>query len=326
MMMVRVFPKRKRRSKNPERIKVIKTFWGLNFFLTFLIILFLPGQNYYDNLTLSQGSPRVLASHFSIPHPSPLPKNVTGNTAPLISARAALVVDVPSGVILYEKNKDLRLPPASTTKMMSAQVALGYYQPSKILEVPDIFPNGQNIKLQKGEKLEVETLLYGLLVASANDAAETLAENFPGGRGGFIEAMNRKAQELNLSNTHFVNPTGIDEEGQYTSAFDLFLLAKAVLQNPLLVKIVGTSEIVLYSYDKEFTHPVSNINTLLKQDPRVKGIKTGWTLAAGECFVGLAEENGRQVITVVLGSQDRFGDTEKLLDWVFGNFQWVIPE
>lgn len=302
-----------------------KKILGLDFLLTFLIIFFLPGQSYYDNLRLSWQKPKVFASHFVISPPVPLPKNKTGILAPSLSAKSALVSDVPSGVIIYGKNKDLELLPASTTKIMTALVALDFYQLNQVLEVLGVFSEGQDIKLQKGERLTAENLLYALLVASANDAAETLAANYPGGRENFIEEMNKKAQKLNLLNTHFTNPTGIDEEGQFTTASDLTRLAKIAIQNPVFAKIVATDKFIVYSYDKKFVHPISNINVLLGSVPGIKGIKTGWTISAGECLVGFDEQNGKQIITVVLGSQDRFGETEKLLDWVFGNFNWEAP-
>lgn len=299
---------------------------GLDFLLTFLIIFLLPGQGYYDALKLSWQNPKVFASHFVIPPPAPIPKNKTGVSASSLSAKSVLAIDVPSWVVIYEKNKDLRLLPASTTKIMTALVSLDYYNLEQVLEVLEIFSEGQDIKLQKGERLTAENLLYALLVASANDAAETLAQNYPGGRENFIDQMNQKAKKLSLSNTRFTNPTGIDEEGQFTTASDLARLAKIAIQNPVFAKIVATDKFIVYSYDKKFVHPISNINVLLGSVPGIKGIKTGWTLSAGECLVSFDEQNGRQIITVILGSQDRFGETEKLLDWVFGNFEWTAPE
>lgn len=312
-------------------LKFFKFLWrekicGLNFFLTFSIVFLLPGQGYYETLQLNFREPQVAASHFVIPPPFPIPKNKNGIPAPELSAKSVLVVDLPSWVVMYEKNPNLRLLPASTTKIMTALVALDYYHPEQVLEVPDVFREGQDIKLQKGEKMTVENLLYALLVASANDAAETLAANYPGGRGNFIEAMNQKVASLRLLNTHFVNPTGIDEEGQYTSASDLARLAKIAIQNPVFARIVATDKVVVYSQDLKIAHPMSNINLLLGKVPGIRGIKTGWTINAGECLVGIDERDGRKVITVVLGSQDRFGETEKLFDWVFGNFQWIVPE
>ncbi|MFZ5365942.1 MAG: D-alanyl-D-alanine carboxypeptidase family protein [Patescibacteria group bacterium] len=322
------------KKKTLKEIKNLKKFFlflwkkklsGFNFLLTFFVVFLLPGQGYYDTLRLSWQNPKVQASHFVIPQPFPIPKNRTGAPAPLLSAKSALVVDLPSWVVMYEKNPNLKLLPASTTKIMTALVSLDYYPQEQVLEVPDVFREGQDIKLQKGEKMTVENLLYALLVASANDAAETLAANYPGGRTNFIEEMNQKAKSLKLANTYFVNPTGIDEEGEYTSASDLARLAKSAIQNPVFARIVATDKVVVYSSDSKISHPMSNINVLLGKIPGIKGIKTGWTINAGECLVGIDERDGRKVITVVLGSQDRFGETEKLLDWVFGNFSWETP-
>lgn len=298
---------------------------GLNFFLTTLIIFFLPVQGYYSTLQLNWQTPEVSASHFVIPKPVPYPKNVTGIKSPLLTAQAGLVVDVPSGVVVYAKNENLPLLPASTTKIMTALVALDYYSPEQILEVPLVSWEGQDIKLVPGEKITVENLLYALLVASANDSAQVLTKNFPGGENTFVSKMNEKAKSLFLKNTHFVNPTGIDQDGQYSTALDLAQLAKYALKNPTFAKIVSTQKVAIYSVDQKYVHPMSNINILLGRLPGIKGVKTGWTVGAGECLVGFVEREGKQIITVVLGSEDRFTETEKLVDWVFGNFSWETP-
>lgn len=298
---------------------------GINLFLTTLIIFFLPAPGYYSSLQLNWQPPAVSASHFVIPKPPPYPKNITGVEPPFLTARASLVVDVPSGVVIYAKNENLRLLPASTTKIMTALVALEFFAPDQVLEVPRVSYEGQDIKLIPGEKMTVENLLYALLVASANDAAQVLAKNYPGGETAFVSKMNEKAESLFFKNSHFINPTGIDDYRQYSTAADLSQLAKYALENPTFAKIVATQKVAIYSIDQKIVHPMSNVNILLERLPGIKGIKTGWTVGAGECLVGFIEREGRKIITVVLGSGDRFGETERLIDWVFGNFEWFTP-
>ena len=323
--------KREKTSKKSKNFPLfLKFLWrkkieGINFLLAFLVLILLPARGYYSQVQAIWQSPKVQSAHFVIPPLNPIPKNITGSVAPQLSAKSAIVVDVPSGIILYQKDPGLRLLPASTTKIMTAMVVLEGFLLDQVLEVPDFYKEGQNIELQKGEKLTVESLLDALLVASANDAAEVFAANYPGGREKFIERMNKKAEDLNLFNTHFVNPTGIDEEGQYSSAADLARLAKMAIQNPKFIQIVSTQEMTIYSVDQKISHQMTNINSLLGRIPGIRGIKTGWTEEAGECFVGFYEKDNRQIITVVLGSQDRFGETVQLIDWVFKNFGWEIP-
>lgn len=294
----------------------------LNICLILLALLMLPGFSYYEQVKASYQQPEVLASHFLLPPLPLIAKNKTGILPPNLSAKAILITDVNSAQIILEKGKDERLLPASTTKIMTALVALDYFQKDQIITVPEWFRDGQNVKLQKGETMTFTNLLYCLLVASANDAAETLAANYPGGRVNFIIQMNQKAQDLGLTDTHFVNPTGIDEENHFSSARDMAIMAKTALKNPQFAEIVQTTYYVAYSTDQKFVHPMSNINTLLGRIPGIKGVKTGWTENAGECLVTLSDKDGKQIVIIVFGSNDRFGETEKLLKWVGDNFVW----
>ena len=128
---------------------------------------------------------------------------------------------------------------------------------------------------------------------------------------------------MNIKNTHFTNIIGYDEENNYTTSKDLVQIARFVLQNPLLKKIVSTKEIVVTDTDVTRWYPLKNINELLWKDMGVYGIKTGWTEEAGECLVSYSEQNNRKIITAVMGSKDRFGETESLISWVFKNFEWI---
>jgi len=236
-------------------------------------------------------------------------------------------MDTESAVVLYEKNPDLSLLPASTTKIMTAVVVLENYSLDQILTVGDLEKNGQTIDLLPGERMTVGNLLYGLLVASGNDAAMVLAENFLGGKPAFVKAMNQKAIELNLKNSHFENPSGIDHPNHYSTAIDLARLTSYALKNPVFVQIVNTKKITIWDVSGKIPHYLFNINQLVGDDSGVVGVKTGWTEEAGECLVAHVRKDGRRITTVILGSQDRFGETKRLIEWVFTNFEWeeVLP-
>lgn len=225
-------------------------------------------------------------------------------------------------MVLFAKAADDQIYPASTTKMMTALVAAGHYPLTELLTVSASFSDGVDIGLHPGEQVSVESLLYATLVQSANDAAEVLAASFPGGRDGFVLAMNRKAGDLNLMNTHFLNPTGLDEDGHYSSASDLTRLADHLITNPFLRRIVSTENAVITSSDLADIHPISNVNQLLGKVPGVLGIKTGFTDLAGESLVTLVNRNDHEVIITLMGSDDRFSDAVRLIDWVYTNFAW----
>lgn len=257
-----------------------------------------------------------------IPTPAPYPINKNASSLPEISARSAIIVDVNSSVVLFQKYPNQRLLPASTTKIMTAILALENYRLDQILTVGQVKIDGNSIKLLPGEQMTVENLLYGLLVGSGNDAAEVLAENFPEGKTGFIWAMNQKAQQLQLTNTHFTNPVGYDEEGHYSTAADLAQLTLKAIQNPVFSRMVSTEKLTITDVSGTINHPLKNTNELIGELAEVKGVKTGWTQNAGECLVSLIEKNNEKLISVILASNDRFGETKTLIKWIFENFEW----
>jgi D-alanyl-D-alanine carboxypeptidase len=251
-----------------------------------------------------------------------LPEIKDKSSFPIVSAQAALVVDLDSGVSLYEKDADKKLLPASTTKIVTALVAMEYYPLDKVITVGNIKVDGQKMNLLSGEKISVNDLLYGLLVYSANDAAEVLAQNYLGGRNGFIYAMNQKAKELYLDNSYFSNPAGLDGNGHYSTARDLVRVSWVAMKNPLFSKIVGTKEKTVTSQDGKIVHKLTNINKLLNEEEGILGVKTGWTEEARENLVTYVDRNNRKIMIAILGSQDRFGETKELIDWVFDNYEW----
>lgn len=245
-------------------------------------------------------------------------------TFPIFSAQGVLAVDLASGITLFEKDADKALLPASTTKIVTALVAMGAFDKDDVIEISKIIIEGQKMGLKKGERIKVSDLLYGLLVYSANDAAEALAQNYSGGKDSFVLAMNSFVKSLHLENTNFTNPSGLDGNGNHivSTARDLIRVSTYAMKNPEFAKIVGTKEITVKSADGKIAHKLTNVNELLGKVPGVLGIKTGWTESARENLVTYIERDNHRVMIAVLGSQDRFGETKELINWIFANYSW----
>ncbi|PIZ46712.1 hypothetical protein COY29_06200 [Candidatus Woesebacteria bacterium CG_4_10_14_0_2_um_filter_39_14] len=300
-------------------------------FVFCLLFFFIPSQNFYAVIQATPLPSSTQELDFPLPTVANYPVNLEKTPTLSLTARSLVVVDRDSAALLVGRNENLRVLPASTVKVMTALVALDYYRLDNVLVVGKMEKNGQGIDLIEGEKITVKNLLYGLLVSSANDAALVLAQNYPGGMVGFVKAMNQKAQALNLTHTYFANPTGLDSDPEgnlltdfsYTTALDLARLAATALKNQFLLEIFSTLSITITDVEGKISHQLDNINELLNFLPGMKGVKTGWTEEAGECLVGYTERDGHGIITVVLGSQDRFGETVKLTNWIFDNFRWL---
>lgn len=313
----------------PAIVTKIKQSWWLKrwykFLLLIILILFFlwyPGQNYYS-VTRFGGGLKPWNPLTVRPTPAPYPVNKSGiYPGAEISATSVVVQDAISGVYLFRRASTMQLPPASTTKILTALVVLDAMNLDDVITVGEIKNNGQTIGLVSGERITVENLLYGMLIQSGNDAGYALASAYPGGLDAFIVSMNKKAQELHLSMSHFVNPVGYDDPNQYMTAEDLARLADVALKNKILAKMVGIPQITISDVTHTYFHKLSNVNQLLGRIPGVAGIKTGWTEEAGENLVTLVERGGRRIIIVVLHSRDRFGDSIRLIDWVFGNYEW----
>lgn len=289
-----------------------------------IFFAFYPGQNYYQKLIIL---PKKLNT-ISLPkdlslNPAPYPLVKGTSSLPNLTAKAVVLMDIPSSVVLYEKNGYLTLSPASTTKIMTALVALSYYKTEDILTVRHLEADGSLMGLSIGDKVTVNNLLYGLLINSGNDAALVLADNFPGGKTAFVVEMNKKAFDYNLTRTHFVNVNGFSESGHFTTALDLTRLSGMALQNPLFQQIVSTKTLTVTDITGKKLYHLENVNKLLGKVPWINGIKTGWTNEAGECLVASAQKDGKRLVSVILGSQDRFSETTELLNWGFSNFSWV---
>jgi D-alanyl-D-alanine carboxypeptidase (penicillin-binding protein 5/6) len=255
---------------------------------------------------------------------SPYPVNI-GKQAPALTARGIYIVDLDSMVPLLVKNPDLRLRPASTTKIMTALVALDAFGESEVLTAKNANNAiGKAIHLKSGERVTFENMLYGLLLESGNDAAYALAENYPGGYSAMVETMNEKAKKLGMRDTNFRNVSGVDEFRHETTVHDLAILTSSAMKNTQFSEVVGTKEKEIESLDGTVVHKLVNTNQLLGEVPGVLGVKTGLTELAGESLVTYVERDGHRIVLVMLGSQDRFGETKKLINWVFENHEWRV--
>jgi serine-type D-Ala-D-Ala carboxypeptidase (penicillin-binding protein 5/6) len=249
---------------------------------------------------------------------------------PQISALGAIVLDADSKVVLYEKNSNLKFSTASTAKIMTAITALSKFDLNDILTVKSATDEGSLIGLDVGEKLSFESLLYAMLLPSGNDAALTIAQNYKSGQAEFVKDMNDNALKWHLTKTHFVDPAGLIDEGDYTTPKELAWLAVIALKNPIFAKAVSTKDKTFTSVDGLYGYSVSNLNKLLGIDG-VNGVKTGTTFGAGQVLVTSKLEpaipgNGEKqhgIIIVVMNSKDRFDDTERLLSLVSGNVNYL---
>ncbi|MEK7526124.1 MAG: D-alanyl-D-alanine carboxypeptidase family protein [Patescibacteria group bacterium] len=253
---------------------------------------------------------------------APIPTLGVTDSFPVVSSQGVIAVDIDSGTTLYEKNADQALLPASTTKILTALTALDYFPLEAKLTVERIVVDGQKMGLVKGEEITFENLLYGLLVYSGNDAAEVVAQNYPGGRELFVNAMNMKAKQLHMDNSRFENPVGFDNYNHTSTAKDMVRLARVAIQDPVISKIVATKHITVTDTTGKIAHNLQSTNELLEVIEGVKGVKTGWTQGARENLITLVERNNHKVMIAVLGSQDRFGETKELINWIFANYTW----
>lgn len=241
------------------------------------------------------------------------------SSAPSVSAHSAVLLDAELGTVLYAKDADTRHPMASTTKVMTALVALEQMAPdTQICISPDaIGTEGSSIYLTEGEQLTLEQLLYALLLESANDAAVAIAIGIAGSVEQFAELMNRKAADLGLTDTQFRNPHGLDAEGHYTTAYELALIARAALQNKLILKMVSTRKATIPHDGIDGVRLLVNHNKMLRLYDGSIGVKTGYTKKSGRCLISAAERNGVRLIAVTLNAADDWNDHTALLDYGF---------
>lgn len=243
---------------------------------------------------------------------------VYSENSPSVSARAATLYEPETETFVYTKNANERLGMASTTKIMSALIALESIEPDRLIQVDDraIGIDGSSIYLERGEIMSAEDLIYALMLNSANDAAEALAYEISGSLEGFCAMMNERAEGLGLKNTHFSNPHGLDASEHYSTAHDLAIIAAEALKNPKFKEISSTKIHEITSNLK--TRVLVNHNKLLKMYDGCIGVKTGYTQMTGRSLVGAAERDDLRLISVTIDAPNDWSDHKKLLDFGFG--------
>lgn len=293
---------------------------------------------------------------------SSVPQKNPEYIAPVIKAKSAIAVDLKNGFILYEKNIYDASAIASLTKLMTAVIILEENDLKEVVTVSNHAAStpGSKVWLAPGEKITVENLLNAILINSANDAAVSIAEFNSGNTDSFVQKMNQKSIELGLYSTKFVNPTGLDasakknsdESGSkkdkpektaplislaginknesqkelkdnYSTAYDLSLLGRYAFGKSFVRRTVSKKELEVSSTNGSLTHKLKNTNALLDSYLNVIGLKTGTTDEAGECLITVIQDDqGHQILTVILNSPDRYKETKVLADWVFRSYTW----
>ena len=267
-----------------------------------------------------------------------------------VDAKAALLLDLNTGQTIYEQDADEVLYPASLTKIMTAILAIERGDLSDVVTASDealtgLDPDGTTVWLTAGEKMPLEDLLYCMLLASANDACNVVAEYIAGSVSEFVDMMNEKAAELGCTNTHFNNTNGLPDEDHYTSARDLAIITQYAIQNPTFWEICTTTAYTVAAtnvFDARMLVTTNSMTTTYKYyyyyDPRIQGVKTGFTSAAGRCLIVTAQDGDMRLLSVVLGAPDttiynnvswygHYADTAMLLEYGFGVLSGtIVPE
>lgn len=265
----------------------------------------------------------------------PLTINAEEDLAP--NAKSAIMIESSTGEILFQKNANEKLPPASMTKMMSLllifeEIDKGNIKWDEMITASEHASSmgGSQIFLKVGEKMSVEDLIKGITIASGNDATVAMAERVSGSEESFVKKMNDKARSLGLKDTNFINATGLDADNHYSSAHDMSVIAKELIKHEKVLDFSSTYEDYLR---KDTANPfwLVNTNRLVKYYPEIDGLKTGFTSGAGYCLTATAEKEGMRLITVVMNEEDtgkRSSDTKKMLDYGFNMYmtQNIIDE
>ncbi|MEK7570922.1 MAG: serine hydrolase [Patescibacteria group bacterium] len=284
----------------------------------FVVLVILLGVNRQTHQQLQEQKIRSEESLVKM-YPYPL---VNAIFTPELSAKAAIITDADSQVILFSKNPNVRFSMASTTKVMTALTALDYYPLDAVLTIKTPTVEGSGLGLTFGEQFTFLDLLYAMMLPSANDAAVAIADNYPGGVTAFVAKMNEKAISLHLSDTHFADPAGLEDDGDYTTVVDLARLGAYAIGNKTFVQVTSSKAKTITNISETQAYPLNNLNQLLGING-VTGIKTGTTEGAGEVLLTAATIKGHRYIVVVMHSEQRFVDTQALLTFIEKQVQYV---
>jgi D-alanyl-D-alanine carboxypeptidase len=285
-----------------------------------------PGQGWVDARSVQPGaapSSTPTTNALAMRALAPPPTRIDNSRPPSVTAQYIAIVDEDSGQLIYDDGAHVRTPPASVTKIATTIVALEH-EPD-LQRVIDVTVNGWVMQardgssimgLEPGEKITLETLLYGMMLPSGNDAAEQTALAVGGTREHFVQMMNEKVASLGLKDTQFASPSGMDTPGHYSSAYDMAMLARYGMQNAEFRKLAGTKSYYAPGYN------LYNANRLIGNYAGADGVKIGYTDLAGKTIVGSVTRNGHRVYVSLMKSQDLPGDSIALFDWVWDTFRW----
>ena len=238
------------------------------------------------------------------------------------SAKSACVINGTTGEVIFAKNETEKLPMASTTKIMTAITAIDHSSLDEIVTVSAAAASqeGSSAYIEPGMEVCMQDLLYGLMLNSGNDAAYAIAEHISGSVEEFAELMNKKTEEIGLNNTHFKNPSGLEDKEHYTTALDLALTARRAMSIPAIREIVGTQKYQTKTDNTDKVLYFSNHNKMLKMYEGATGVKTGFTRAAGRCLVSSAKRDGMEFIAVTLCDPNDWKDHTEMLDYAFSKY------
>lgn len=298
-------------------------------FVLGLVLFSLAGYLYFTHrnltsLSITSPLPKIFTTHSEVLAAEtfwmPDDKNVLQSNIPQpkLSATEAISYDLTTNQLLYSKNIHQHHPIASITKIMTAIVALETEKTDRTVTVSHSAATigEDSMGLSEGEKMPLLDMLYGMLLPSGNDAAEAIAQSSTVGRANFVYLMNKKAEDLGLTDTHFTNPSGLEGDGnQYSTPYDLLVITRYALQNPTFAQIVSTVNYDIPSNQYHKAYHLFNETNLLTSYPGVKGVKTGFTDEAGMCLVTYLDYGGHKIIAIVLNSDDRRGEMKELLDY-----------
>lgn len=257
---------------------------------------------------------------------TPVAATINDKSHPITNGKAVILMDANSGRVLYERNSNEQLPPASLTKIMTALLVVenGDLEKKVIIseyaaETPEC-----TVYLERNEVLTRMELLYAAMLPSANDASTALAESISGDEAKFLELMNQRVHELGLKNTHFLNPHGLEAKEHYSSAYDLAIITKEALSHPVFIQVAGTQKKVIpwASRDDE-DRILFNQNRLLSRYDGAIGVKTGYTKQAGNCVVGAAQRGDMVLIAISMNSPTVYDDLIEMLEYGFNNYQTI---
>lgn len=249
-------------------------------------------------------------------------KNDTLPAPPKVSAKNAVVIELTSGKVLYEKNADEKAYPASITKILTALVAIENEDVNTVVTVTDsaVGVEGSSIYLTKEETLPLKDLLYGMMLRSGNDAAVAIAAEVGGTTEEFVEMMNERARKIGAKNTHFTNPNGLQDENHYTTAKDMAQISREAMKNSAFREIAAAKSYTTDRGEGKYNY-FANKNKVIYQYEGGTGIKIGFTKTAGRTLVASSKRDGMELICVVLNAPDWFNDTYNLMDYCYENYQ-----